>query len=159
MTQPGLVRISPELVEILRQSTDDARHQIVERACRLAVQRAEVSDPKLDEALEAIRWKSLDSPHLRNQIATLTQIWTRSLGKFKTASNPGVLPRRTIADHLQKRERQRRSALHWTVRWLHRSTRSMRHSTRSITGMTSCVSSASSTIRRKLGRYKVSNVE
>jgi hypothetical protein len=73
MTQPGLVQISPELVDMLRQSADDTRHQIVERACLLAVQRADVADPKLTEALDAIRWRSFGIPDLRSQLDALTQ--------------------------------------------------------------------------------------
>ena len=73
MTQPGLVQISPELVDMLRQSTDETRHQIVERACLLAVQRAGVAAPKLTEALDVIRRRSFGIPDLRSQVDALTQ--------------------------------------------------------------------------------------
>ncbi|MFI7603244.1 hypothetical protein [Actinoplanes sp. NPDC049681] len=73
MTQPGLIQISPELVDMLRQSDDDTRHQIVERACLLALQRADVADPKLTEALNAIGRRSFGNPDLRNQVDALTQ--------------------------------------------------------------------------------------
>ncbi len=73
MTQPGLMQISPELVEILRQCTDDRRHQIVERACLLAVQRADVADPMLTKALEAIRRRNFGILVLRGQVDALTQ--------------------------------------------------------------------------------------
>ena len=71
--QPGLAQISPELVDLLRRSTDDTRHQIVERACLLAVQRADVADPRLTEALDAIRRRNFGVPDLRSQIDALTQ--------------------------------------------------------------------------------------
>jgi hypothetical protein len=73
MTQPGLVQISPELVDMLRQVTDETRHQIVERVCLLAVQRADVADPRLAEALNAIRWRNFGIPELRSQLDALVQ--------------------------------------------------------------------------------------
>jgi len=73
MTQPGLRQISPELVDKLRRSTDETRHQIVERACLLAVQRADVATPKLTEALELIRRRSFGVLDLRSQLDALAQ--------------------------------------------------------------------------------------
>jgi hypothetical protein len=73
MTQPGLVQISPELVDMLRQSTDDTRHQIVVQACLLAVERADMDDPKLTEALDAIRRRSFAIPDLRSRLDALKQ--------------------------------------------------------------------------------------
>lgn len=75
MTQPGLTQISPELVDRLRRSADDTRHQIVERACLLAVQRTDVTDPKLTEALNAIRRRSFGNEDLRGRVDVLTQEW------------------------------------------------------------------------------------
>jgi hypothetical protein len=73
MTQPGLTQISPELVDQLRQSTDDTRHQLVERACLLAVQRTNVADPRLTEALDAIHSRTFGIQDLRTQVDALTQ--------------------------------------------------------------------------------------
>jgi hypothetical protein len=72
MTQPGLAQVSPALVEMVRQSDEDTRHQLVERACLLAVQRADVADPNLAEALDAIRSRSFGSQELRSRIDALT---------------------------------------------------------------------------------------
>jgi hypothetical protein len=73
MAEPGLTQISPELVDRLRRSADDARHQLVERACRTAVQRADVTDPKVTEGLDAIRSRSFGSRELRSRLDGLTQ--------------------------------------------------------------------------------------
>ncbi|MEU0092661.1 hypothetical protein [Kribbella sp. NPDC006257] len=73
MTQPGLTQISPELVDLLRQSPDETRHRLVERACLLAVQRTKVADPKVTEALDAIRSRSFGIEDLRSRIDDLTQ--------------------------------------------------------------------------------------
>ncbi|WP_157756679.1 hypothetical protein [Plantactinospora sp. KBS50] len=67
------MQISPQLVDKLRRSTDETRHRIVERACLLAVQRADVAAPKLTEALDAIRRRKLSPPDLRSEIDALTQ--------------------------------------------------------------------------------------
>jgi hypothetical protein len=49
------MRNSPELVDRLTRSADETRHQIVERACWLAVQQVDLAIPKLAEAPDAIR--------------------------------------------------------------------------------------------------------
>jgi hypothetical protein len=73
MTQPGLMQISPELVDKLRRSGDETRHRIVERACLLAVQRADVAAPTLTEALDVIHRRSFGVPDLRSQVDGLAQ--------------------------------------------------------------------------------------
>ena len=73
MTEPGLMQISPDLVDRLRRSTDETRHQIVERACRLAMQRAGVTAPELNEALDAIRQRRFGVSSLRINIDALEQ--------------------------------------------------------------------------------------
>jgi hypothetical protein len=73
MTQPGLAQISSELVDRLRVSSDDVRHQLVERACLLAVQRVEVADPKITEGLDAIRSRRFGSKDLRSRLDELTE--------------------------------------------------------------------------------------
>ncbi|TDO67691.1 hypothetical protein EV651_103605 [Kribbella sp. VKM Ac-2571] len=72
MTQPGLTQVSPALVDKLRQSTDDQRHQLVERVCVLAVRCADVADPTLTEALNAIRSRSFGIQDLRSRLDALT---------------------------------------------------------------------------------------
>lgn len=73
MTQPGLALVSPELVDMLRQSSEDTRHRIVERVCKLAVQRADVPDPKLMAALDMIHQGRYGDPDLGRQLDALTQ--------------------------------------------------------------------------------------
>jgi hypothetical protein len=73
MIEPGLVRISPELVDTLRRSADDMRHQMVENACTLAVERTGVADPRVTEALDAIRQRIFSDSSLRRQIDALRQ--------------------------------------------------------------------------------------
>jgi hypothetical protein len=73
MTQPGLAQISLALVERLRQSTDDVRHELVERLCLLAVERAGVAEPRLAEGLDAIRSRRFGDQGVRSRLDVLTE--------------------------------------------------------------------------------------
>ena len=73
MSRSGLMSICSELVDLLDRSTEDERYRIVERACLLAIRRSGVSDPRLVDALDAIRRRDFTPPHLCVQVDTLTQ--------------------------------------------------------------------------------------
>lgn len=73
MNQPGLARISSELVEIVRQSDLGARRRILERACALAVDRTGLEDSTIADALEALGHAVPINRPLVSQVDALTE--------------------------------------------------------------------------------------
>jgi hypothetical protein len=67
------MQISPDLVEMLRAVSVDERRRVVERVCRLAIERTGVSDEVTIDAVDGLRrLKDLDVS-IRAKVSALTQ--------------------------------------------------------------------------------------
>lgn len=73
MSQPGLVRISPELVLMIRQGSGALRRRIVEKACLRAVELTGIDSPVISEAIDVIRRRDIPDLTLQRRVDSLTQ--------------------------------------------------------------------------------------
>ncbi|MEV6873327.1 hypothetical protein [Amycolatopsis sp. NPDC051128] len=67
------MRISPELVEMLGAASVEQRRQIVERICKLAVERTGLSDQVVIDATNGLRHIGKVDPSIRDEVGALTQ--------------------------------------------------------------------------------------
>jgi hypothetical protein len=73
MSQPGLMQISPDLVKMLRAASVEERRRVVERVCRLAIERTGVSDEVAIDAVNGLRRVKDIDVSVRAKISALTQ--------------------------------------------------------------------------------------